>query len=868
MGDSLPRAFNAIASAELEELANALLSAFGEELNRDGVLLDNRAQAMLRESRARLMAVIENSPGVAVQFYDQQGRVQLWNRASEIMFGFRADEAMGKPLDQLIHTPDEFHSFLDTTAEILRTGKPIGPTEFPFRRRNGARGTCLSTVFSIPGEKGQTWFVCMDVDITARRLAEEVGQQQRQILEAIALGSPLREVLDQIVQLLEDQITDSRCSILLLDDSRQRLRVGAAAHFSADYNALVDGLVIGPQRGACGTAAFTGDTVICHDLTTDPLWEDFRIIPQQFQFRACWSQPILMAESPTARAQAERVLGTFAVYHYVPCSPGEEQLAALRQAAHLASIVLERDRAEKRLREQQRFIESITTASPLLLFVYDFEKQEVVYRNRSLARELGYAESEAEQLDNDRTLPLMHPEDRARLPSLRDRWKNVRDGEVLELDLRFRHANGEYHWFVVHDTVFRRHDDGTVLQIVGTMQDVDARRRFEERLQQSQKMEAVGRLAGGVAHDFNNLLTIINGHSELLLSETAVEPHVAGALQAIHDAGQRAAGLTRQLLAFSRQSVFEPRRIDVNDLLRESAVLIRNLMHDNLELAFQLTDQPAFVLADPSQIEQAVLNLCINARDAMPSGGKLLLTTAVVSDLADGFEPLAGEVHNCVEISVHDTGTGMDAAVVQRMFEPFFTTKAPGHGTGLGMVVVQGVVQRHRGKVHVSSTPGAGTTVRLRLPRVHPASAPVVRPAAEQSPRGNETILLVDDNEVVRNVARYALEAHGYHVRQAASTDEAWAIANGPGAPIALLVTDVVMPGRSGHDLARQLQAIRPELPVLYISGYAEDELLQRSIEVADGSFLQKPFSPLALTRRVRQLLDRAPVVSRGASSH
>jgi PAS domain S-box-containing protein len=394
---------------------------------------------------------------------------------------------------------------------------------------------------------------------------------------------------------------------------------------------------------------------------------------------------------------------------------------------------------------------------------------------------------------------------------------------------------------------------GTLLMVT----DVTERRRLEAQFRQAQKMEAIGRLAGGVAHDFNNLLTVINGYSELLLAGPAAGPQ-RPALEEIHKAGARAALLTRQLLAFSRQAVLEPRVLDLNAVVRESERLIRRLVGEDVAVHAHLALDLGQVRADPGQLHQVILNLVVNARDAMPTGGRLELTTANV-ELCPGRppEPDAARGGPFVLLAVSDTGCGMTPEVLARICEPFFTTKPVGQGTGLGLATVYGIVRQSDGHLAVASAPGRGTTFKVYLPRVgweepRPADG---EPAAAL-PRGGETILLVEDEAPVRRYAAQVLEGLGYRVLTAADGAEARAVTAAHPEPLDLLVTDVVMPHQSGRQLAEALQAQRPGLKVLFMSGYTEDAVVRHGVRSAEAAILHKPFSPAALAHQVRQILD------------
>jgi PAS domain S-box-containing protein len=392
------------------------------------------------------------------------------------------------------------------------------------------------------------------------------------------------------------------------------------------------------------------------------------------------------------------------------------------------------------------------------------------------------------------------------------------------------------------------------IRVVGTVLDVTERHQLEQQLWQAQKMEAVGRLAGGVAHDFNNLLTAILGSADLLVGHLPVDHPDRAEAEEIRRVAARAAELTRQLLAFSRQQVLAPRVLDLNGVVADMDRLLRRLIREDIQLRTVLASDLGAVRADPGQLEQVLMNLAVNARDAMPGGGRLTIETANV----EGPDATPGRY---VMLAVSDTGTGMSAETKARIFEPFFTTKPRGKGTGLGLSTVYGIVKQSSGHIVVESELGRGTTVRVYLPRVASvaaaAAAAVVAPPATLE--GTETVLVVEDEADVRRSTRKALESRGYSVLAAADGVEALRIAEHHAGTIHLLVSDVVMPGMRGREVGLLLGPARPEMRVLYLSGYADESVVYQG-EVEPGlAFLQKPFTPDALARRVREVLDAPP---------
>jgi PAS domain S-box-containing protein len=382
---------------------------------------------------------------------------------------------------------------------------------------------------------------------------------------------------------------------------------------------------------------------------------------------------------------------------------------------------------------------------------------------------------------------------------------------------------------------------------------------LEEQLRQSQKMEAIGKLAGGVAHDFNNLLTVIHGYSELLLNSLDQNSRLRQDVLEIKNASQRASSLTNQLLAFSRKQVLQPTVLDLNAHVSSMDKMLRRMIGENIKLTSLLAEDLGRIKADPGQIEQVILNLAINAKDAMPNGGKLTIETAnVILDESFTRSRIGMAPGRYVMLSMSDTGSGMTPEVKERIFDPFFTTKEKGKGTGLGLATVYGIIQQSGGNIWVYSEPGVGTTFKIYLPTIEEGTESL-RPTSvpTKSTQGSETILLVEDEEMVRKLACTVLQKNGYKVLEASSGEEALRIVQGQnGNPIHLMVTDVVMPGMSGRQLAERLLPLRPEMKVLYMSGYTDDAIVHHGVLDPGIAYIQKPFAPDALASKVRDILD------------
>jgi two-component system cell cycle sensor histidine kinase/response regulator CckA len=467
----------------------------------------------------------------------------------------------------------------------------------------------------------------------------------------------------------------------------------------------------------------------------------------------------------------------------------------------------------------------------------------------------------------DAFLTFVHPDDREMVMQAGARAA-AQKCLPYHLEHRIVLRDGRVRW--VHERASVVCDpQGRALRMVGTVQDVTARRLLEEQLRQSQKMEAIGRLAGGIAHDLNNTLTAIAGYAELALTEVAGDHPARADVEEIRRAAERAGAVTRQLLAFSRKQTLEPRVFDLNETITSIARLLSRLLGGDVHVQVRLATDPLHVLGDPRQIEQAVINLAVNARDAMPGGGQLVLTTSfedVDEEMARASLPMAPGRY--VVLRVTDTGHGMSSDTQSQIFEPFFTTKDVGKGTGLGLSMVYGTVKQIGGFIFVESEIDHGTTFRLYFP---PSVAP---PAAEPSPAeptpgapapepsrkkrvpGQETLLIAEDEPAVRKLVASALRNDGYQLLLASSAEEALVMADAHNGTIDLLLTDAMMPGKSGLELASLLAETRPGLPVIVMSGYTQEDLSVSGFSQPIG-LLQKPFTPKELRRRIREVLDR-----------
>ena len=519
--------------------------------------------------------------------------------------------------------------------------------------------------------------------------------------------------------------------------------------------------------------------------------------------------------------------------------------------------ITERKHLEDQFRLAVERLRHVVVSSPSVLFTLPVaaeQKLGINWTSDNLPQLFGYSAEAA--LGQDWWLGNVHPEDRDRVVA--QFQSDLIDQERSTYEYRFRHADGNYRWTQCEARVIRD-VAGRPTEVVGSWSDITERRYLEDQFRQAQKMEAVGRLAGGVAHDFNNLLTVINGYGELVLGGMTPEDPNRSFIHEMVAAGDRAAALTRQLLAFSRKSILEPRILDLKALLADVDKMLRRVIGEDIQLTAVVDSELGAIKADPGQVEQVIFNLVINARDAMPRGGCLTIEMQNV-ELEENYAQshLDARPGAHILLAVSDTGCGMDQATMSRIFEPFFSTKGE-QGTGLGLATVHGIVKQSGGHVAVYSELGRGTTFKVYLPRVERRLGQVrshSEPAA--MPRGSETILLVEDADGVRALSRHVLQGCGYTVLEARDGVEALLIASQYDGRIDLLLTDVDMPRMSGRDVAEHLKAKHAGMKILFLSGYTDDAVVRHGILEAEVAFLQKPFSPASLSAKVREVLEQA----------
>jgi len=526
------------------------------------------------------------------------------------------------------------------------------------------------------------------------------------------------------------------------------------------------------------------------------------------------------------------------------------------------AMALYRHQTETKLRKMERWLAATLNSVGDAVLASDIEGR-VTYLNPSAEVLTGWTSLEATDRPVSEIFKTMRGD--AHTPVESPVTKVIQGGVVLQLAEGTLLQRKDGTTLPIDDSAAPIRDEkAQIIGVVIIFRDVSIHRRFEQQLREAQKLDSVGQLAGGIAHDFNNLLTVINGSCSMLLKSMALDDPQKAKVEMIQEAGDRAAALTHQLLAFSRRQILVPKILNLNDVVASMVRLLGELIGEDIELLTVLEPTTVYVKVDSGQIEQVIMNLAVNSRDAMPCGGKLTITTKNLE--IHGQEARADhDGIDCpsVMLAVSDTGEGMDGDTQKHIYEPFFTTKLVGKGTGLGLSMIYGIVMQSSGRIACSSEIGKGTTFRIYFPRVRQdetVSAPL--PTHTAAAGGSETVLVVEDENLVRKLMRTILESRGYFVLDAPGGEEAFHVCRRHKGPIHVLITDVVMPKMKGPEVADRLRSMYPEMKVLYVSGYTADMIDQHGVLESGTHFIQKPFAPVDLLNRVRELLDSQPAVS------
>jgi PAS domain S-box-containing protein len=809
-----------VASAERDgEVLVDLLAAGADEVLEAGVppalaqkrilrLLAQSAEGRAHEARKDLTETLEHhrhlleSANDVIYTHDLNGNFTSFNRAAERLTGYTREQGLAMNIADVI-APEHLAEAISTTERQL-SGEILGVREMEIVGASGRR---------IPIEVNSHLIWRDGQPIGIQGIVREITQRKR-----------VEAALHESEERYRDLFENANDIMYTLDLEGNLTSLNKAGERITGYNR--EELLNGPIAPLLAP----GEAEIMRQMLERKLIGSDSLTTYELEAATKDGQRLFLEVSSRLIYRAGRPAGIQGI----------------------ARDISDRKRAQEEItKSEERFRALIENSSDMVAVLGP--EGFVRYASPSACRILGYS---AEEIVGKSVFELVHPGDRRAVTAAWNRWNQGTQSGV-PTELRVLHQNGT--WRTVEATDANLLKNEAVSGVVINARDITERKHLEEQLLHSQKMDAIGRLAGGLAHDFNNLITAINGFSDLLLMNLHEGDPLRHHVDEIKKAGQRAASLTRQLLAFSRKQVLQPKVLDLNRVVSDMDQMLRRLIGEDVDLETDLAGDLWHVKADPGQIEQVIMNLAINARDAMPEGGRLLIGSSNVRAPAGARNQIEDFHPDCVMLRVADTGSGMDPDTISRIFEPFFTTKGKGKGTGLGLSTVYGIVEQSGGRIAVSSEVGQGATFDIYLPKSDE------RRASDQdlghtleALGGSETILLVEDEEAVRNLGSQLLASKGYKVLEAANGGEALLICEQYPNRIHLMLTDVVMPNMSGRQLAERLAPIKPDMKIIYMSGYTDDTIIRRGIPSSETAFLNKPFTPDALMRKVRQVLGES----------
>jgi PAS domain S-box-containing protein len=816
------------------------------------------AEGDLLKIEERYQRLVELSPDMIA--LHSNGKYIYMNPAGLRILGASSqEEIIGKPVSEIIHP--ESREVVKSRIQQLEDGADVPPIEEKFVRLDGTIVDVEVTAAPIPS-RGKPMIQVLARDITKRKRTEEALKRSIDASQRLAFEKMIMAEIGQIISSTLDieevyKLFSEKVKTLLPYD---RIAINL---IKKDGVTLINRYVEGesaPGRNAGEIFPLAGTFTETIVKNRKGLFFDSKdeseiaakfpgLVPEvKAGARSFLSVPLISRDRAIGGLHFRS--NKYGAYSNKDLKLAESIATQIAGAIANARLFAERQQVERALKEsEEKYRLLVQNAKDAIFIIQDGV---IKFSNIETEKLFGYSAAELAAIPFSNHI----------LPADREMaYGNISEGSTggefpKAQSLRIRNKSGQEIWVELKSVSIEWEGKPAALNFAS---DITEQKKLEAQFLQAQKMEAVGRLAGGVAHDFNNLLTVINSNSQLALMELRECDPLREKFESIQKAGEKAANLTRQLLAFSRHQVVEMKVIDLNITLQDLEKMLRRVIGEDIELTFLLDKNLGRLKVDPGQIEQAILNLIVNARDAMPSVGKIIVETCNV-DLGKEYtlKHMGINPGRYVMLSISDTGAGIKPEIRERIFEPFFTTKEKGKGTGLGLSTVYGVVKQSGGNVWVYSEPGQGTTFKIYLPRVdEPLEEPGKKVTPGKLPRGHETILVVEDEEEVRKLAVGILGKYGYRVLQASHGGDAFLLCEQCKEPIHLLLSDVVMPGMSGPDFARRLKYFYPEIKVLFMSGYTDNALSKNGLLDEEVFFLQKPFSVEKLTGKVREVLDK-----------
>jgi len=762
----------------------------------------DRAKEQLRRLAT---VVLDSNDAVTIQDFD--GNITAWNRGAERMYGWSEEEALAMNIQDTV--PEEQREQALAFVEAIRSGELVESLETKRFTKHGR---------------------VLDVWLVVTKLLDNAGTP-------VSIATTERDITDR-KRAEEDLQESEHQKALVLDNTSEMIAYHGVDHrLKWANNAYLKavGVSLGEVKGKKCYEAWGLDR-LCHECPVMKAMET--------------GKPCEGELTPENQEHWRSDQGSW----LVRAAPVRDSVGAIIGGIEVAHDVTERKLAEKAAHESEARFRTLFDGVRDGILMADVQTGRFAAANKAICRMLGYSHEEMLGLG----IKDIHPAED--LPQIKDVFDKQVRGEIsIAPDLAVVRKDGTVFYADVNSATVTV-DDETYL--LGVFRDITERKQAEaklknteEQLRQSQKLEAIGQLAGGVAHDFNNMLAAIIGYSDLLLMNLKEGDPMRADVTSIRQCADRSAGLTRQLLAFSRKQSFQPKVLDLNEVAANLEKMLRRLIGEDIDLVLKQGADLGRAKADPGQIEQVIMNLAVNARDAMPNGGRLTIETANVElDEEYARTHVSAQPGPHVMLAVADIGCGMDKETLSHMFEPFFTTKEQGKGTGLGLPTVYGIVKQSGGNIWVYSEPGKGTTFKVYLPRVEAVPEKIVREKAIAPKRGTETVLVVEDEDTVRELVARILTMQGYKVLEAQNGGEALLLCekHSPG----LLITDVVMPNMGGRELVERVEKIRPGLKVLYTSGYTDDAIVRQGVLDAGVPFIQKPYTVSLLLAKVREVLE------------